>query len=329
MSELSPGKCKACGLEVAPRALACAACHTLVHSEELAVLSARAAEFEGQGATDRALEVWRKATPLLPPEARQAAWLREHIQELELALETRPPRREHPWAKRLGPLAPILLFLAKAKWVLAVFKLNFLFSLGAFLAVYWALWGWRFGLGFGALVLVHELGHYVDIRRRGLPADMPVFFPGLGAFVRWQAMGVSLETRAAVSLAGPLAGLLAAMGCLVVWWKTGEPLWAGLARAGAWLNVANLAPVWILDGGQAANALDRNGRWVVLLASAAFALLFWEGAFLIVAAGACWRLFRKDLPAVPSARTAAYYVAVLGLLGLVLRLVPGQGFGGL
>ena len=177
------------------------------------------------------------------------------------------------------------------------------------------------------LVLLHELGHYVEIRRRGLPADMPVFFPGLGAYVRWQAMGVSLETRAAVSLAGPMAGLLASLGCVALWWKTGDPLWAGLTRAGAWLNVANLSPVWILDGSQAARALDRNGRWAILLASAALALLFWEGAFLIVAVGACWCLFRKDLPAVASPRTAVYFVGILGLLGMVLRLVPGQGFG--
>jgi Zn-dependent protease len=311
---------------MAPHALACPACHTLVHSEELAVLSARATQLENEGATEQALEGWRKALPLLPSEARQTAWVRDHIEKLELA-RVAPPRPPSAWARRLGPLAPIALFLAKAKWLLAVFKLNFLFSLGAFLGVYWALWGWKFGVGFGVLVLIHELGHYLEIRRRGLPADMPVFLPGLGAYVRWGAMGVSLETRAAVSLAGPFAGFLASVGCLLVWWKTGDPLWAALTRAGAWINVANLVPVWILDGGQAANALDRNGRWAVLVASVAFAALFSEGAFLIVAAGALWRLFGKDLPALPSVRATAYFVGVLGLLGMVLRLAPGRGFG--
>jgi hypothetical protein len=56
--------------------------------------------------------------------------------------------------------------------------------------------GWAFGLGFAALILVHEMGHYIDITRRGLPADMPVFLPGLGAYVRWRALGVPDETRA-------------------------------------------------------------------------------------------------------------------------------------
>src|SRR5205807_9435820 len=117
------------------------------------------------------------------------------------------------WAKKLGPFAPIAIFLAKAKWLFALFKFKFLFSLGAFFALYLAMWGWEFGVGFGVLLLIHEMGHYVDIRRRGLPADMPVFLPGFGAYVRWQALGVSLETRAEVSLAGALAGLLASLSC--------------------------------------------------------------------------------------------------------------------
>jgi len=94
-------------------------------------------------------------------------------------------------------------------------------SLGAFVGVYWSLYGLKFGFGFAVQILVHELGHYIDIKRRGLPADLPVFLPGMGAFVRWQALGVSLETRAAVSLAGPLAIL-------------GESVFLLLALGAAW-----------------------------------------------------------------------------------------------
>src|SRR6202050_2211738 len=105
----------------------------------------------------------------------------------------------------------------------------------------------KFGSGFALLILIHEMGHFIDIKRRGLPADMPVFLPGLGAYVRWQAMGVSQETRSAVSLAGPLAGFFASLACAALWWQTHDPLWASLARSGAILNVLNLIPVWVLD----------------------------------------------------------------------------------
>jgi Zn-dependent protease len=88
----------------------------------------------------------------------------------------------------------------------------------------------------------------------------------------------------------------------------------------------NLIPIWVLDGGQAANALDRNGRWAILASAVLFALFFQESAFFLVAAGAAWRLFTKDLPALASYRTAAYYACVMAFLGVVLRCVPGHGF---
>src|ERR1700686_1816325 len=101
------------------------------------------------------------------------------------------------------------------------------------------------------------LGHFIDIKRRGLPAEMPVFLPGLGAYVRWQALGVSQDTRAAVSLAGPLAGWLGAAVCGLLCRKTGNNLWAGLAHFTALLNVLSLIPIWFLDGGQAISALSK------------------------------------------------------------------------
>src|SRR5260370_36114 len=174
----------------------------------------------------------------------------------------------------IGGLAAIGMVLAKSKGLLlAIFKLKFLLSFFSFIWIYVLLFGWRFGAGFAVCILIHEMGHFVDIKRRGLPAELPVFLPGLGAYVRWQALGVPLETRAAVSLAGPLAGFFAALACAVLWWQTGNPLWAALARAGAVLHLLNLIPVWVLDGGQAALALSKTERIVLLTAC----LALWLG----------------------------------------------------
>jgi Zn-dependent protease len=238
-----------------------------------------------------------------------------------------PPPSENKWAQRLGPVGPVAILLAKGKFLLtAVFKLKFLLSFFAFFGFYWAMFGAKFGLGFAVLILIHEMGHFIDVKRRGLPADMPVFLPGLGAYVRWQALGVSLETRAAISLAGPFAGFIAAVACAVLWWQTGNPLWASLARAGAVLNVLNLTPVWVLDGGQASHALSKMERIVLLTACLALWLLLGEGVFFLVAAGAGYSaFFAHDLPAHPSRATTVYFVAVLIALGVILRLLPGQG----
>ena len=246
---------------------------------------------------------------------------------MELSAKYAPPEKpKHEWAKKLGPLAPIAVLLAKSKFLLTtIFKLKFLFSLAAFMGIYWALYGAKFGVGFVLLILVHEMGHYIDIRRRGLPAEMPVFLPGLGAYVQWQAMGVTRATRAAVSLAGPLAGLIGAAACAAIWYKTGNGVWAALASAAAWLNILNLIPVWILDGGQAANALSKTERYVLLATCLALWALTGSGLFFLVAAGFVYRLFTKDLPPMPSPRIAAYFIAVLAALGALLYQMPGHG----
>jgi len=311
----------------------CDQCHALVHSDQLDKLAAEAKALEAKGDPRQARERWLMGLPLLPRNSRQAEWIVNHGRSLDALAErvqpAPPPPSENKWAQRLGPVGPVAVLLAKGKFLLtAIFKLKFLLSFFAFFGLYWAMFGAKFGIGFAVLILIHEMGHYIDVKRRGLPADMPVFLPGFGAYVRWQALGVSLETRAAVSLAGPLAGLLAAVACAVLWWQTANPLWAALARAGAVLNILNLTPVWVLDGGQAALALSKIERIILLTTCLALWLVLGQGVFFLVAAGAGYRaFFAGDFPANPSRATIIYFIAVLTALGAILRLMPGQGFG--
>lgn len=286
-------------------------------------LAAHARSLEAHGDLRGAHERWLECLPLLPPQSAQAEWIRGHVHELETAAPTqtnvhRGPNATPDWAKRLGPLGPILL---------AIWKLKFLWSFVAFLGFYWQIWGAAFGIGIAVLILVHEMGHFIDIKRRGLPADMPMFLPGLGAYVKWNALGVSLETRAAISLAGPLAGWFAAGICALLWHQTGYGLWAALARTSAWLNALNLIPLWIFDGSSAANALSKLERAVVLMVGAALGYALGEWVFGIVALGMGVRLFTHDAPPEHSNATAAYFVAVLSALAIVLWLVPGHGNG--
>jgi len=309
----------------------CDRCHALVHSERLDQLASEAKALEASGDFRQARELWLMGLPLLPANSRQASWIQEHARSLEVAAERvqPPPPSDNKWAQKLGPVGPIAVLLAKSKVLLtAVFKLKFLLSFVAFVGIYWAAFGMKFGIGFALLILLHEMGHFVDIKRRGLPAEMPVFLPGLGAYVRWQAIGVSLETRAAVSLAGPLAGFLAALACAALWWQTGSPFWAALARAGAVLNLLNLIPVWVLDGGQAVLALSKVERIVLLTACLGLWLVLGENMFFLVALGAGYQVFFGGvMPLRPSRATTIYYVAVLTALGIVIRLMPGQGLG--
>lgn len=325
-------KCKRCARALPAGALACESCHALVHSETLDAMAGEAKRLEALGKPREAKEQWLAAIPLLPAHSKQARWIEDHARSLDAQAEKLPPAMpqstENKWTQKLGPAGAIAILLAKGKGLLtAIFQLKFLLSFVAFFGFYWAAYGMTFGLGFAVLILIHELGHYVDVKRRGLPADMPVFLPGFGAYVRWRTLGVSRATRAAVSLAGPFAGFLASLVCAVVWWQTGNSLWAALARAGALLNLLNLIPVWVLDGGQAAPALSKSQR-ILLLASAVVLWLFLhESLFFLVAIGAAYQaFFAGDLPPVSDRRTLAYFIGVLAALGILLHLLPSQGF---
>jgi Zn-dependent protease len=315
--------CSRCSLELPTGALECPQCRTLVHSDQMEQLAAHARSLEAHGDFQGARERWLACLPLLPAQSAQAEWIRTHVRDLERG--TPPPQPTNPnahsmpqWAQRLGPLGPILLALVKFK--------SF-FSFLTFFGLYWARWGWKFGLGFTVLILIHEMGHFIDIKRRGLPAEMPMFLPGLGAYVKWNAMGVSLETRAAISLAGPLAGWFASGICALLWSQTGDGLWGALARSGAWLNAINLVPLWILDGNDAAKAISKLERAVVMVVSAALGYALGEWVFAIVALGMGIRLFTRDAPPEPNNSIAAYFVAVVTALAMILWRVPGHGIG--
>ena len=260
----------------------CDQCHALVHSEELERLSAEAKALEANGELQLAREKWLTGLRLLPPTSKQADWITEHARALDAAAGAGSGQRSAPgdnqWAQAMGP-ADAIAVAKSGTPVSARFQLTSLLSFLAFIAIYSAASGIKFGVGFAVLILIHEMGHFIDIKRRGLPADMPVFLPGLGAYVRWQAMGVPLATRAAVSLAGPLAGFLASLACAVLWWKTSDPLWSGLARSGAILNLLNLIPVWVMDGGQAALALSKAERIVLLIAGVVLGLVLGQNLF--------------------------------------------------
>jgi len=280
-----------------------------VHGEELDRLAALAKDLEAKGQWRAAREQWQACLPLLPRDSKQAQWIRDHALQLDLRVDAieqiHRPNDGSGWVRNLRPLATLVPFI----WI------------------YSQLYGAEFGLGFALLIVVHEMGHFIDIKRRGLPADMPVFLPGLGAYVRWRALGVSLQTRAAVSLAGPLAGLIGSWVCWLLWLKTGDGLFAGLARASAWLNLLNLVPVWVLDGGQAALALSRAERILLVVVSLGMLALFRERLFIVIAAGALFRVFIKDAPERSSPGITAYFVAVLVLLAVVMKYVPVQGGG--
>jgi Zn-dependent protease len=297
----------------------------MVHGSRLEELAASARAHEEARDLGAARADWQRMLELLPAESSQAAWVRGKLAELTPAAGPESTKSTPPaWTRRLGPLAPIALLLLKGKLFLSLLKLKFLLSFASFAGIYWALYGAKFGIGLAVLVLVHELGHFVAVRRLGLPASLPTFIPGFGAYVRWTAAGVGPDTRAFVSLAGPLAGVAGAVFCVLLWWETRDGLWMGLASFSALINLMNLIPVWALDGAQAMIAINRAGRIGIAIAAVLFAAFFSQPLILLVAAGASYRAFDKTLAAdmPPAFGVTAYFLVLMASLGYLCKLAP-------
>jgi Zn-dependent protease len=302
--------------------LACPECHTIIYGQYLQRLGHAAMALEQEEAWPQARETWLQMLQWLPAGTQQADVIQGRVAAID-ARSKAVEQRKANWTKRLGPLAPVALFLLKAKTVLfALLKFKFLLSFVAFFGIYWALFGWKFGLGFAVSILIHEMGHYVAARRRGLKVDLPVFLPGLGAYVKWYSMGVSLDTLSSIALAGPFAGLLTAAACAAIFFQTKQPVWGALAHAGAWLNLINLVPVMGLDGAQATHALDRTQRGLVLATCIVFYAFLREGVFLFIAAGMAWRVFTGTAPETPSSATMIRMMLLLFALGALMWVVP-------
>jgi Zn-dependent protease len=195
---------------------------------------------------------------------RETQWLPPAPAPLTEPAPAPPPpfqERRRPLRERIfGPLlvaGAVLLKFGKAALLLLT-KAKFLttsLSMLVSVAAYALIWGWKFAAGFVALLFIHEMGHYIQLRREGVKPSGMLFIPFLGAAVGTRSLGGSALAEARVGLAGPLLGSLACLVPATLWLATDSEFWQALAFTGFFLNLFNLVPVLPLDGGRAMAAM--------------------------------------------------------------------------
>ena len=116
-------------------------------------------------------------------------------------------------------------------------------------------------VGFAIIILVHEVGHAVVIRAKGLRAGMMVFIPFIGGAVTIKDQPRSAYDDAQIGLAGPIAGTFASLVVLQMYKWTNSPLYLAIAAAGFAVNLLNLLPIGMLDGGRISAAVTK-WMWV-------------------------------------------------------------------
>jgi Zn-dependent protease len=204
----------------------------------------------------------------------------------ELGAPFEPPKPS--WLRRtFGPaIAAIVAMLAKFKSILILLpKLKLLTTAGTMLvsvAAYATIWGVQFAAGFVVLLLVHEMGHVLQLRREGIKASAPMFIPFLGALITSKSLGDNALAEARVGLAGPVLGSVGSVACIAIWHATGNDLWRALAFTGFFLNLFNLLPVVPLDGGRAMAAMAPWMWFAGFAGLIALAIIFPNPIILII-----------------------------------------------
>jgi len=213
----------------------------------------------------------------------------------------------------------LLALLSKAKGLLVLLKFGkfggtFITMLIS-VAAYAAFFGLPFAIGIILLIFIHEMGHWVVMRVKGVAAGAPIFIPFFGAAIAMRSLPRNVKDEAEIGIAGPIAGAAAAgiTGISAALMPVGNTqlLLYALAYTGMLLNLFNLVPVSPLDGGRVTAAISRwawpAGLCILVLffithPSGILALILVFGGFETAS-----RFLRRDR----AAATPGYYAIAL------------------
>jgi Zn-dependent protease len=113
-------------------------------------------------------------------------------------------------------------------------------------------------------IFLHESGHFLAMKRRGLKTSGIWFLPFLGAVAVAKQPFRSHGETYFVAIAGPVFGLLSLAPLFAAPFlqardvSGGAAAWFGYASAAAFVNLFNLLPIGILDGGRIVRSLSMS-----------------------------------------------------------------------
>ena len=181
-------------------------------------------------------------------------------------------------------------------------------------------------IGFVVITLIHEIGHAVAIRAKGLRAGFLVFIPFIGGAVTLKDQPRTVFDDAIIGLAGPIAGTMASLAVLQAYKWTSDPLYLLIAWLGFALNLFNLLPLGMLDGGRISAAIT---KWMWVLGGA---VIVWKvfdqpnPLTIIIAVLAAFQVYASivrentdprfyEIPGAKRAAIAVLYFALVLFLG--------------
>jgi Zn-dependent protease len=219
-----------------------------------------------------------------------------------------PPRSAE---KKEGPMTGPVIGTVSALGI-ALYKFKFLiltalkgFSLFKFgwllkgsasmllsLGLYTMMFGWRYAVTLIALIYVHEMGHYLWMKVKGLEPNAPVFVPLLGAYTAMNKLPPDPVIHAEVAYAGPFVGGAAAIALYYLSADTNNFYLLAAANTGLILNLLQLLPMKPFDGGFIADCISKKLAIAGVAMAALLGLMLQSILLLILAVVGFFMLVR-------------------------------------
>ena len=208
-----------------------------------------------------------------------------------------------PGRRASGGIGAGLLAALAAAWAYGKYALLFLFKFKAFATLlsllvsfgsYAVFWGPWFAGALVVMILVHEMGHVLEIRRQGMQATAPIFIPFFGAAIFQRSHPTDALKQAQIGIAGPIAGTIGATAAFLLYLSTHWEVLLLAAYLGFFINLFNLIPAGFLDGG-----------WILAPVSKWFQV----GGYALIAAAVVFGIVNP----------LAIIIALLGIPNLVQR----------
>ncbi|MDP1719347.1 MAG: hypothetical protein Q8L24_02900 [bacterium] len=173
--------------------------------------------------------------------------------------------------RALAPFAPVWQWLGR-------YHLDKLLITGGSMAIF--IWTFALFCGFWLsalitfLLFIHEMGHVVAFRWKGIQTSAPIFIPFLGAVVLARQQLKDADEEAFIGYGGPLFGSLAAFITFGIWWAMpSRPVVLLLGSIlTIFLNLYNMCPIPPLDGGRVVRGIAGWFKYLGLVFIVAFAL---------------------------------------------------------
>jgi Zn-dependent protease len=163
---------------------------------------------------------------------------------------------------------------------------SMLVSVGAYALIF----PWTTAIGLVIMIFIHEMGHVLAARRKGLDVSAPAFIPFVGALITLKKQPRDAVTEAYIAYAGPLIGTLGAVACYALAVVTDYPALYPIAAIGFLINLFNLLPIHPLDGGRIVTAISR-WLWAIGLVVGLILIIYTFSPLLILV----WLMFAWQL----------------------------------